>query len=71
MRGLEVERAVWPLRVVVLKADPQDALEMATVEDQQPVEAFGAGGSNEPPGDGVGLRRAHRCLDDPDAGFAE
>jgi hypothetical protein len=63
LRGSEVERAVWPLRVVVLKVDAQDALEVAAVEDQQPVEAFGAGGSDEPLGDGVCLRRPHGRLD--------
>jgi hypothetical protein len=36
------ERVVRPLRVVVRDEDAQDALEVAAVEDQQPVEAFGA-----------------------------
>ena len=40
---------------------------MAAVEDQQPVEALGADGSDEALGDGVCLRRPHRRLDDPDA----
>jgi hypothetical protein len=56
-----------PLRVVVVDEDAQDAFEVAGVEDQQPVEAFGADGSDEPLGDGVCLRRLHRRLDDPDA----
>jgi hypothetical protein len=46
-------------------------LEMAPVEDQQPVEAFRADGSNEPLGDRVRLRCAHRRRDDPDAVAAE
>jgi hypothetical protein len=34
LRWLEVERAVRPLRVVMLDVDAQDALEVAAVEDQ-------------------------------------
>jgi hypothetical protein len=45
LRWLEVERAVGPLRVVVLDVDAQDAFEVAAVEDQQPVETLGADGS--------------------------
>ena len=71
LRGLEVERAMRSLRVVVLDVDAQDALEVAAVEDQQPVEALAADGSDETLGDGVCLRRSHRRLDDPDASSAE
>jgi hypothetical protein len=39
--------------VVVVDVDAQDAFEVAAVEDQQPVPAFGADGSDEPLGDGV------------------
>jgi hypothetical protein len=53
LRGPEVERAMRSLRVVVLDVDAQHALEVAAVEDQQPVEAFGADGSDETLGDGV------------------
>jgi hypothetical protein len=41
----------------MLDEDAQHALEVAAVEDQQPVEAFGADGSDEPLSDGVCLRR--------------
>jgi hypothetical protein len=68
---LELERVVRPLRVVVRDKDAQDALEVAAGEDQQPVEAFGADGSDETFGDGVCLRCAHGHLDDPDAASAE
>ena len=34
LRWLELERAMRPLRVVVLDEDTQDALEVAAVEDQ-------------------------------------
>jgi hypothetical protein len=60
-----------PLRVVVLDEEAQDALEVAAVEDQQPVETFDADGSDETLGDGVCLRRPQRRLDDPDATAAE
>jgi hypothetical protein len=55
LRWVEVERAVRPLRVVVLNEDAQDAdaLEVAAVEDQQPVKTFRADGSYEALGDGV------------------
>jgi hypothetical protein len=61
---LEVERAVRPVAVVVVDEDPQDALEMASVHDQQPVEALGTDGADEALRDRVRLRRSHRRLDD-------
>jgi hypothetical protein len=70
LRWSEVERAVRPLRVVVRDVDAQDALEVAAVEDEQPVEAFAAGGSDEALGDGVCLRRPRWRLDDADASAA-
>jgi hypothetical protein len=57
-RDLEVERAMRSLPVVVLDVDTQHAVEVAAVEDQQPVEAFAADGSDETLGDGVCLRRS-------------
>jgi hypothetical protein len=42
--GLEPEGAMRPLSVVVLDVDVQDALELAAVEDQQPVQTFRANG---------------------------
>jgi hypothetical protein len=71
LRREELERAVRPLRVVVLDEDAQDAFEVAAVDDQQPVETFDADGSDEPLGDGVCLRRPHRRLDDSDAAAAK
>ena len=61
LRGLEVERAMWSLRVVVLDVDAQHALEVAAVEDQQPVEALAADGSDEALGDGVCLAALARA----------
>jgi hypothetical protein len=37
---------MWPSLVVVLKPDSQDAFEVATVEDQKPIEAFAPGRAN-------------------------
>ena len=56
--GLELERAVRPLGVVVVDIDAEDMLEVATVEDQQPVEALGTHRSDEAFGDRVRLGRA-------------
>src|SRR5437763_987747 len=47
----------------------QHPLEVAAVEDQQPVETFRADGSDEALRDSVCLRRPHGSLDYPD-GFA-
>jgi transposase InsO family protein len=60
-----------PLRVVVVDVDAEHPLEVASVEDQQPVETLGADGSDEALRDGVRLRRPHRRLQDPDALAAE
>jgi len=47
--------------------DPEHALEMAPILDQQPVEAFGADGADEALRDRVRLRCADGCSDDLDA----
>ena len=51
--------------------DAKDVLEVAPVQDQQPIEALGTDGADEPLGDCVRLRRPHRRLHDPDAFAAE
>ena len=56
-----------PLRVLVIDVDAEHPLELASVEDQQPVETLGADGSDEALRDGVRLRRPHRRLHNPDA----
>jgi hypothetical protein len=43
---VEVERAVGPSPVVVLKPISQDALKVPTIEDQKPIEAFPSGRAN-------------------------
>jgi hypothetical protein len=62
---------MWPLAVVMVDVDAEDVLEVAAVENQQPVEALRADGADEAFGDRVGLRSTHRCLHDPDASAAE
>jgi hypothetical protein len=47
--------------------DAEDALEVASVDDQEPVEAFGPDRADEALGGRVRLRRSHRRLDDLDA----
>src|SRR5919204_2231755 len=55
-----------PVAVVMVDDDLKHPLEMAAVEDQQSVEAFGADGADEAFCDGVRLRRSHRRADDLD-----
>ena len=53
--------------VVVVGEDAEDALEMASVHDQDPVEAVGPDGTDEALGDRVRFWRSHWRLDDLDA----
>jgi hypothetical protein len=55
----------------VVDEDAENALEMAPVHDQKPVEALGAGGADEALGERVRFRRSHRRLDDLDAFASE
>jgi hypothetical protein len=55
-----------PVAVVVVGEDVEHTLEVAPVDDQEPVEALRADGANEALGDRVCLRRADRRLDDLD-----
>src|SRR5712692_1911446 len=54
------------MAVVVVEEDAQDVLEVASVHDQEPVEAFGAGGADEALCDRVRVRRSNGRLDDLD-----
>ena len=54
------ESAVRALSVVVGAVDAQDGLEVAAADDQQPIEALGADGSDEALGVSVRLWRADR-----------
>jgi hypothetical protein len=59
------------MAVVVMDEDAKDTLEVASVQDQEPVEALGADGPHEALGDRVRLRCTNRRLDDLDAFVAE
>jgi hypothetical protein len=56
-----------PLMVVMVGVSAEHPFEVAAVEDQQPVQTFGADGSDEALGDRVRLWRPHGRLHDPDA----
>src|SRR6266496_710564 len=60
-----------PLAVVMVDVDAEHAFEVASVEDQQPVEALRTDCSDEALCDRVRLRRSDRRLHDPDAFAAE
>jgi hypothetical protein len=51
---------VWALAAVVVDVDPQNVLEVAAAEDQQPVQTFVADGADKLLRVGVRLRR-QRC----------
>jgi hypothetical protein len=63
----ETNSTMWLLRVVVVNVDAEDMFEVATVEDQQPVETLRTHGSDEALGNGVRSRRPHRRLHGSDA----
>src|SRR6266511_2287687 len=67
IRRLQVERAVWTLLVEVADVDAEDVLELATTEDQQPVEALPAHAADPAFGVGVRVRRQNRRPNDLDA----
>jgi hypothetical protein len=52
-----------PVAVVVADEDAQHSLEMAAVDEQEPIETFRANGADEAFGDRVRLRRSHRRAD--------
>jgi hypothetical protein len=60
-----------PLRVVVVNVGAQHALEVAAVDDQQPVKTLRTDGSDKALCDLVCLRRPDRRLHDPDLLAAE
>jgi hypothetical protein len=62
---------VRPVAVVVRDEDAEHLFEVPSAEDEEPVEAFGAGGADEALGDGVRLWRANRSSNDLEALAAE
>src|SRR5450759_4963702 len=67
LRRLERERAVRPVPVVVTDVDAEDVVEVASVQDQNPVEAVATERSDPALGVGVSVRGPDGGGDDPDA----
>jgi hypothetical protein len=61
IRRFPSERSVWTMGVVVGGVDPQDLLQGASSDAQQPVQALGADGANPALGVGVGVGCPYRC----------
>jgi len=57
LRGLELERTMRSVLVVMVDVNAQHVLEVPAVEDQQPVETLGAHCPDEALRNGVRLRR--------------
>ena len=57
---------MWPMSVVVLDVDLQDALELSAADDQDPVKALAPHRADEALGVRVGTRCPDRRLDDPE-----
>jgi hypothetical protein len=60
VRRSEVQPAVWPPLVVVGHVDPQDSLEVASTQDERPVQAFPPDGPHPALGEGVRPRSLER-----------
>src|SRR6266511_5048030 len=66
-----IERAVGPMRVVVLRVFADHVFEVAAADNQQSVEALAPNASDPALGVRPRLRRLHRCFDHPYAFGAE
>ena len=65
MRGcgwFQFERAMRPVRVVVVDVDAQDTLKLSTARDQEPVETVAADRAHPALGDRVGKSRRLRSM---------
>jgi hypothetical protein len=71
VRRKKVERAVWPVLVVVATVDAEHLLEVPAPEDKDPVEAVGAERAYPTFGVGIRVRRLDRSADHLDALGAE
>jgi hypothetical protein len=60
IRRFQPKRSVRTMLVVVLDVPPEDVLQVATADDQQPVQALGADGADPTLGVGVGVGRLDR-----------
>lgn len=52
-RAARVERSVWPVAVLMLDEDAEHPLEIAAVEDQEPVETLRSDGADKALGNRV------------------
>jgi hypothetical protein len=68
---LKRERAVRPVPVVMGGVEAEHLLEVAAVDDQNPVEALAAEGADPSLGVRIRIRSSDRCPDDPHALAAE
>ncbi|HEY8647229.1 MAG TPA: hypothetical protein VIL77_15270 [Gaiellaceae bacterium] len=66
-----VEGAEGAMLVVMTDVDPEDAFEVASIHDQDPVETFAAYGGDPPFDEGVRAGCPYWCADRPDAVGAE
>jgi hypothetical protein len=62
----ESQATMRTMAVVMIDVGVQDALELATIDDQDPVEALAPHGADEALGKRVRLRSLDRCSDDLD-----
>jgi hypothetical protein len=60
IRRFQSERPVWTMGVVVGGIDPEDLFQVASSDDQQPVQALGADGADPALGVGVRVGCLHR-----------
>src|SRR6266542_1801048 len=60
-----------PMAVVVVDVDAEHLLKLSPADDQDPVEAVAADGTDPALGERVRLRRPERCADDLDAVASE
>ncbi len=63
---MQVQRAVWPLPVVVTHVDAKDVAEVAAADDQDPVEQLAAGAAHPALHVRVRVRRLDWSADDSD-----
>ena len=63
----ELDPSMRPCGVVVLDELRKDALKVAFVSDEEPVQALGPDAPDETLGEGIGTWCPDRCLDDPSA----
>jgi hypothetical protein len=64
IRRFQSERPVRAIPVVVVNVDAKDLLQVASPDDQQPVEALRAGGADSPLRVGVRVGRLYRRAQD-------